>query len=191
MLAKTKRKPLDQAYDLLMENASGQANDDTYASMLASWQVGDGMMPDDFGLGDDGFTQLLQLHFPEIDIQSLIKPGRSYDEERTDEREEVYKLLITNRANQTESEIWMAKIVAMACQGQDHLWQDMGLWSRSQLSELLMLNFPELASKNVKNMKWKKFLYKQLCITEGIYTCRAPSCEVCADYDNCFGSEEE
>ncbi len=39
-------------------------------------------------------------------------------------------------------------------------------------------------------MKWKKFIYKQLCITEGIYTCRAPSCEVCADYADCFGPEE-
>ncbi|MBT8439314.1 MAG: nitrogen fixation protein NifQ, partial [Gammaproteobacteria bacterium] len=112
------------------------------------------------------------------------------DSERDDEHNELYELLHSHRANQSESEIWMAKIVAMACQGQNHLWQDMGLWSRSQLSELLMRNFPELAAKNVNNMKWKKFLYKQLCITEGIYTCRAPSCEVCTDYNNCFGPED-
>jgi NifQ. len=40
------------------------------------------------------------------------------------------------------------------------------------------------------DMKWKKFIYKQLCEAEGLYVCRAPSCEVCKDYDQCFGKEE-
>jgi nitrogen fixation protein NifQ len=39
-------------------------------------------------------------------------------------------------------------------------------------------------------MKWKKFLYKQLCEEEGLYVCRAPSCQVCVDYERCYGSEE-
>ena len=81
-------------------------------------------------------------------------------------------------------------IVSRACQGRDHLWQDMGLWSRDQLSSLMLRNFPTLAQQNTQNMKWKKFIYKQLCDAEGIYTCRAPSCEVCADYAACFGPED-
>ena len=190
MLAKTEIDQLQREYNRIMDYASGQPNDETYAYMLSSWQAGAGMMPDDFGLGEDVFGELLANHYPGMARMSLSQPGRDYDEQRVDERDEVCKLLIGYRANQSESEIWMANIVAMACQGQDHLWQDMGLWSRDQLSELLMCNFPELAAKNVKNMKWKKFLYKQLCITEGIYTCRAPSCEVCADYDNCFAPED-
>ena len=190
MLAKSESTELEQEYTRIMEHADGKGNDETYACMLASWQQGDGAMSDDFGLGAEGFINLMQHHFPGLALESLQRPGRAHDEERNDEREEVYKLLISNRAGQSPSEEWMARIVAIACQGQDHLWQDMGLWSRSQLSELLLRNFPELAEKNINNMKWKKFLYKQLCITEGIYTCRAPSCEVCTDYDNCFGSEE-
>lgn len=190
MLAKTETSRLEQEYARIMDFASGRPNDETYASMLASWQAGAGMMPDDFGLGSDAFAQMLMCHFPGLQPASLNMPGRSSDSERDDEHNELYELLHSHRANQSESEIWMAKIVAMACQGQNHLWQDMGLWSRSQLSELLMRNFPELAAKNVNNMKWKKFLYKQLCITEGIYTCRAPSCEVCTDYNNCFGPED-
>ncbi|GBE11207.1 nifQ [bacterium BMS3Abin12] len=51
-------------------------------------------------------------------------------------------------------------------------------------------NFPELAARNDRNMKWKKFLYKQLCEREGIHACRAPSCQVCIDYAQCFGPEE-
>jgi nitrogen fixation protein NifQ len=51
-------------------------------------------------------------------------------------------------------------------------------------------NFPSLAARNDKNMKWKKFFYKQLCDAEGIYVCRSPSCEVCVDYAQCFAPEE-
>ena len=190
MLATVEKNSLEQEYARIMKSSSGQPNDETYACMLASWQAGAGMMPDDFGLGTEGLDRLLATHFPGISLASLNVPGRSEDLQRYDERDEVNKLLLSHRAHTSESEVWMATIVAMACQGQDHLWQDMGLWSRNQLSELLMRNFPTLAEKNIHNMKWKKFLYKQLCITEGIYTCRAPSCEVCADYDNCFGAED-
>lgn len=190
MLANTESDLLVQEVSRLLAYASGHHNDETYACMLASWQAGDGVMPDDFGLGQNDFRRLLGDHFPGLKLASLTLPGRNNDSERDDERDDVFQLLHKHRAGLHESETWMAKIVAMACQGQDHLWQDLGLWSRQQLSELMLRNFPGLALKNDKNMKWKKFLYKQLCQTEGIYTCRAPSCEVCADYRNCFGPEE-
>jgi len=84
----------------------------------------------------------------------------------------------------------MSVIVATGCMANDHLWQDLGLWSRRDLSELMARNFPTLAAKNDRDMKWKKFLYKQLCEREGVYLCRAPSCAVCCDYAKCFGPEE-
>ena len=84
----------------------------------------------------------------------------------------------------------MAEIVTTACMGGDHLWQDLGLHSREYLSRLMTENFPSLAAKNVHDMKWKKFLYKQLCEKEGINTCRSPSCEYCVDYLSCFGPED-
>ena len=65
----------------------------------------------------------------------------------------------------------------------------MGFWSRADLSAFIRAGFAPLADKNVLDMKWKKFFYKQLCIQEGVYTCRAPSCQVCADYAACFGPE--
>ena len=94
------------------------------------------------------------------------------------------------RAHKNMSEQWMAEIVTAACMANDHLWQDLGLWSREYLSRLMKQNFPSLAAKNVHDMKWKKFLYKQLCEKEGINTCRAPTCEYCVDYLKCFGPEE-
>ncbi|MCX7946668.1 MAG: nitrogen fixation protein NifQ [Hydrogenophilus sp.] len=99
-------------------------------------------------------------------------------------------LLLEHGAGRDLSERWIAEIVACGCAGGDHLWQDLGLWSRRELNELLWVNFPRLAAKNVFDMKWKKFLYKQLCQREGIYLCKAPSCAQCSDYVMCFGNEE-
>lgn len=84
----------------------------------------------------------------------------------------------------------MAHVVAAGCMAADHLWQDLGLPTRGELTALMRRNFPTLAARNVKDMKWKRFLYKQLCEAEGIYTCRAPSCQVCTDYHACFGPED-
>jgi len=81
---------------------------------------------------------------------------------------------------------------AMACAslGDQHLWQDMGLPSRRELTQLIEHWFPQLAALNTHNMKWKKFFYKQLCLREELLICRAPSCSVCSDHSVCFGPEE-
>jgi nitrogen fixation protein NifQ len=174
----------------LMSHANDHHNDHVLACILSSWLTGTGVLPDWLGLGQDEFIAMLAFHFPGLDYHALLNPGRDPDVGRLDERDELLQLLLTQRAGKSASEAWMAEIVVNACQGQDHLWQDLGLWSRKDLSVLMQANFPMLAARNDKDMKWKKFLYKQLCITEGIYTCRAPSCEVCADYQRCFGPED-
>jgi len=201
MLERLNMDPVRLEYERLMSHAAGHAtgrqtsrhtggsNDETLACMLASWQEGAGALPDYFGFSPDRFSAMLARYFPGLDAGSLQQPGRIADTLRADEFEDVHRLLLGARAHACESELFMAEVVARSCHGQDHLWQDMGLWSRDQLSALMMRNFPALAARNVNNMKWKKFIYKQLCVTEGIYTCRAPSCEVCIDYHNCFGPE--
>jgi nitrogen fixation protein NifQ len=81
---------------------------------------------------------------------------------------------------------------ALACAslGDNHLWQDLLLSSRRELSALIGHWFPALARRNDRDMKWKKFLYKQLCDRAEISVCRAPSCSVCTDYAQCFGPED-
>jgi nitrogen fixation protein NifQ len=106
---------------------------------------------------------------------------------RMGEREDLVRLLLMDKAGESPSEVWMAHVVAAGCMGSDHLWQDLGLADRSELNTLMRRNFPSLAARNVKDMRWKRFLYKQLCEAEGIFACRAPSCEVCTDYHVCFG----
>jgi nitrogen fixation protein NifQ len=172
----------------LMQHAAGLPNDDLFAQMICSQIDGASALPPCLGLEEADFAALLTRHFPRMQI--VVRGSKPVDDGRSPERGDVIALLQEHRAGRDESEVWMAEIVTAACMANDHLWQDLGLWSRKYLSQLMTQNFPALAAKNVKDMKWKKFIYKQLCEKEEIRICRAPSCEVCTDYEKCFGPEE-
>ena len=109
---------------------------------------------------------------------------------REDEWQEIRQLLLQYRAGKDDSELLMADIVAAGCLGGEHLWRDLGLLNRSELSALLSQNFPQLVAANDRDMKWKRFFYKQLCEAGGGYVCRAPSCDECTAYADCFGPED-
>ncbi len=181
---------LEEVYDRLMETRRGYPVEETLARILASWHLGRGAMPQWLGMGELQFLAMMRFHFPSLDTRTLFSDKAPIDIERSDELEDLRKLLLSHRSDGSESEAWMAEIVVAGCMGSDHLWQDLGLWQRADLSQLMRQNFAPLALRNDKDMKWKKFLYKQLCEAEGVYVCRSPSCEVCVDYYNCFGSEE-
>jgi nitrogen fixation protein NifQ len=172
-----------------MAASRGHDNDRVLASMLASQRAGRGAMAGGLGLERIDFEEMLARHFPGFE---WLAGGfdRDLTLERAPERDDLVRFLTEARAHVDESERWMAVIVAAGCMGANHLWQDLGLRSRPDLTALMRRNFPTLAARNVHDMKWKKFLYKQLCLAEGIYVCRSPTCEVCSDYDNCFGPED-
>jgi nitrogen fixation protein NifQ len=70
-----------------------------------------------------------------------------------------------------------------------HLWRDLGLRNRTELSDLMQRHFTMLARWNVNDMKWKKFLHRLVCSSEGFTICASPVCSECNDYDVCFGEE--
>lgn len=185
--------PAERIYARLLAHAAGAGNDAAFAGMIATRCAGGGALPPWLGLQPAAFHLLLARHFLGTRVSELpgISDGGPVAElpQRQDEREELVRLMRIHRAGDDPSEVWMAEIVASGCMGADHLWQDLGLPARPELTALMRRNFPALAARNVKDMKWKRFLYKQLCETEGIYTCRAPSCESCTDYHACFGPE--
>ncbi|MFZ1828725.1 MAG: nitrogen fixation protein NifQ [Candidatus Competibacteraceae bacterium] len=178
-------------YGVLMHHSGGLPNDDTLARMLATQFSGGGALPSGLGLEPEDFNALLVRRFPGLpNLHTPPRPPPRWDPRLLEEQEELVNLLFLHRAGQDEAECWLSVIVATGCMANDHLWEDLGLWSRQDLSELMIRNFPTLAARNDRDMKWKKFLYKQLCEQEGVYLCRAPSCAVCRDYPICFGPEE-
>lgn len=175
-------------YAELMAHASGLPNDVPFGQIITSQLAQKGALPSGLGLDETDFSALLGRHFPGFEL--LFSCTGYIPDPRALERDDVLALLLEHRAGNDPSEQWMAQILTAACMANDHLWQDLGLWSRDYLSYLMKQNFPSLAAKNVNDMKWKKFLYKQLCEREGINACRAPSCEICVDYPKCFGPED-
>lgn len=165
-------------------------NHEWLACMVASWCAGKSVLPDALGLTSDDFNALKACYFADYPLSEHAPSGKQLDFSRMLERQDLIDLLKHySRPHSLETD-WIIAILVAGCLGDDHLWHDLGLWSRPQLTALLNYNFPALAAKNTHDMKWKKFLYKQLCEAEGLYLCRAPSCAVCADYHKCYGSEE-
>lgn len=176
--------------DLKSRAARVDLNAECLARLLASWSAGDGALPDCLGLEPAEYRRLLDAFFPGARLSEGACRRRA-DDNRFPEADDLLALLLSHAQEPLLPETrWIAAILVAACLGNDHLWQDLGLWSRADLGLLLAYNFPSLAMLNTGDMKWKKFLYKKLCEAEGIYVCRAPSCAVCVDYALCFGSEE-
>lgn len=180
----------ERARSKMVSRARGHGNDAALAAMVLNARFGHSALGGWLGLSAGEFRKLARRHFPGVKLPPGLRSGLQRPSSRSLEWQDLRKLLRAHRAGRDVSELFIADIVCSACLGGDHLWQDLGLFNRAELSQLMERNFPTLAALNVHDMKWKKFLYKQLCIAEGVYICRAPSCEECTDYDACFGPED-
>jgi nitrogen fixation protein NifQ len=180
----------DSYKNKILAGARGHVNDGPLSSMLATWMDGDDKMPNWLGLDRLTFRKLVRFQFPALTMRKFRPAQRGVEVERALEWGDLKRYLLKNRAWKCASEVWIAEMLSSACMGQNHLWQDLGLQNRTELTALMENNFPKMAKRNIHNMKWKKFIYRELCQMEGIYVCRSPSCEVCVDYDECFGPEE-
>jgi nitrogen fixation protein NifQ len=148
-----------------------------------------GSIADRVGLTEDAFRAMLDRYFGGTDLAGFCARGDEPDETAIEE-EDLGLLLLDHRARGEPIEEWLAAMIAHACRRSDHLWQDLGLTSRKDVTEMMHRHFPGLALLNVKDMKWKKFFYKQLCEREDIRICKSPNCESCSDYEICFGPED-
>lgn len=101
----------------------------------------------------------------------------------------VRSLLMAHRSFDTDESRWLASMIARCAVEPNHLWEDLGLRNRAELSRLLDRHFTSLAEKNTRNMRWKRFFYRMLCEADGMVLCATPVCTDCADFDLCFGEE--
>ncbi|WP_168734315.1 nitrogen fixation protein NifQ [Pseudothauera nasutitermitis] len=172
----------------LMAHAAGTPADEALAHLIGGWALGDGVLPADLGLGAERFAALMTCHFPSL----VWRPGADRAPRPVLQAEfgDLAGLLAAEADPAVPGSADLALIIATGCMGADHLWQDLGLPSRRELSQLIALVFPALAAANSGDMKWKKFLYRELCRRENIFVCTAPSCAACDDFTLCFAPEE-
>ncbi|HYN78162.1 MAG TPA: nitrogen fixation protein NifQ [Lamprocystis sp. (in: g-proteobacteria)] len=136
------------------------------------------------GLPETGFRQILDTFFPGT---VLSNGDQATDGAALDELVDLLELLLESRREPSEPLTWLSHAIASAAMRDNHLWQDMGLPNRALLSRLMADNFPALAARNVGDMKWKKFFYRQLCERAEVPICKSPNCADCVDYSICFG----
>ncbi len=109
--------------------------------------------------------------------------------ERSADEACLLDLLTSCSTSRTIFQVRLAAMIARRAQCPNHLWQDLGLRDRGDLSALMTRHFKPLAMRNKQDMKWKKFFYRVICADAAYSLCTAPSCGECDDFDHCFGEE--
>jgi nitrogen fixation protein NifQ len=141
------------------------------------------------GLDAAALGAIGQEMFPQA-AEALAKMASAHRPEPGPEEKSIIDILLMYAAGPIQFVRPLATLIARRCQEPRHLWQDLGLRDRGELSQLMERHFPRLKARNTGDMKWKKFLYRLVCGSEGFTLCPAPVCSDCNDFASCFGSEE-
>jgi len=177
----------DKAYEWLMEGAKGGFDVHVAASILAlslSEAITESRQPSETA-GIEGCPATLTAMFPRVvALFSAARPLVRREDELC-----LLDLLRRGTTHRSDFELLLAGMIARRAQRPNHLWQDLGLRNRGELSALMALHFAPLARRNVGDMKWKKFFSRTICRDTDFALCTAPSCAECCDFENCFGEE--
>ncbi len=158
-----------------------------FAAAVEECRVG-GLFTDALGICGSGLRRNIEEYFPgtlkRLEMFKLdVEPNVNEDEKC------LRELLWRFRTASSPINSLLTFLVARRATRPNHLWQDLGLANRGELSRLIMRHFVTLARRNDQDMKWKKFFYRMICRDDGFNMCVAPSCSECGDFGACFGSE--
>ena len=143
------------------------------------------------GLESHDLSAIMARYFPDIKRTFLDQFSHAANERLTEPNIEVLSILLSHLPKETDCDkrqaaVWIANIIATRAALPGHLWIAMGLTERPQLTAAIRRHLPSLAAANNQNMRWKRFLYKQVCEQNGGMMCKSPNCGVCSDYSLCF-----
>jgi len=99
----------------------------------------------------------------------------------TEEREmyEKVRALLAEHAVNGYVEHILAPHVARVSLEMNHMYEDLGFKSRTEMGKFMKRNFPTLAAQKPKEKLWKKYLYDSIGRV-------APACATCNDQLTCF-----
>ncbi|MGO8910740.1 MAG: nitrogen fixation protein NifQ [Bradyrhizobium sp.] len=158
------------------------------ASILAVAAMEEGAMAARAGLAAADLVSLMAQWFPVAGSSGIawFTQDKVADD---DEVAMVRDLLLAHRSSEGDVGRWLAAMIARRAMEPNHLWEDLGLRERSELTRLLSRHFAPIAARNTQNMRWKRFFYRALCESDGFVMCTTPVCTECRDFDLCFGDE--
>ena len=157
------------------------------ASILAVAAMENGAVAERAGLAPADLSRMMMHWFPAACGMGLAHAGTAAPDD--DETAMVRDLLLMNRSGDSETSRFLAAMIARRAMEPNHLWEDLGLRDRSELTRLLARHFAPLAARNTRNMRWKRFFYRALCESDGFVMCTTPVCTDCGDFELCFGDE--
>ena len=175
--------------------ADADVHDDTdfdqhvLASILAVAATEGEAVGQQAGLETDTLAILIAQWFPAAPLSVCTQWCGQSGYADDDEIAMVRDLLLAHRSTEGNAGAWLAAMIARRSMEPNHLWEDLGLRERSELTRLLMRHFFPIASRNTRNMRWKRFFYRSLCEDDGLVMCTAPVCTQCSDFTMCFGEE--
>lgn len=143
------------------------------------------------GLTEDDLYQLLDDFFPACDRSLFFsRQTQPAPEINTD----VLEILLSHvpcdtTGGKNRLAEWLARIIAARAAHPGHLWVAMGFFERPQLTAAIRRHLPTLAEANNKGMRWKRYLFKQVCDMNGGVMCKSPTCGDCSDYSLCFAPD--
>jgi nitrogen fixation protein NifQ len=158
------------------------------ASILAIAAMEDGAVAERAGLAAADLASLMAHWFPNACGLGVVWHAQEAAAE-DDEIAMVRDLLLAHRSSEGDAGRWLAAMIARRSMEPNHLWEDLGLRDRSELTRLLTRHFGPVAVRNTKNMRWKRLFYRMLCQDDGLVMCSTPVCTNCSDFNLCFGDE--
>lgn len=159
-----------------------------YACIISVAASEAGALTERLGLSSENLEALISNVFGAP--LPLQRDGPAATASDLDESELVRDILIEHLSPRDAEGEWLAAMIARRALEPNHLWEDLGLRNRSELTRLMERRFASLAARNDKNMRWKRFIYRLMCENDGFVMCATPVCSNCADYHDCFGEEE-
>ncbi|WP_020677901.1 nitrogen fixation protein NifQ [Geopsychrobacter electrodiphilus] len=189
----------DPVYRALIDSAPahGMSHEDRhlFACLLAVADQEPTLLHQALNISELMLDTLLLMVFPAVEKQQIFaKPG--HKTARPPEiNPQVQELLLSFIRRDSFgcaqfASLALARMIAVRAAQPGHLWIAMGLFQRPQLSAAIGRHLPLLLAANAKKMRWKRYLFKQVCEFNGGKMCKSPVCGDCSDYALCFAPEE-
>ncbi|MGE8658076.1 MAG: nitrogen fixation protein NifQ [Achromobacter sp.] len=101
----------------------------------------------------------------------------------------LLRVLLEACSAQATTTAWVTSVLTHACLRPDHLWRDLGLGGREDITALLTRHYPDLVARNTRNLRWKQFLAYAAFAHAGLPPQAAPGCGACEDHAFCYGNQ--
>lgn len=147
------------------------------------------------GLTPHELTAILTTYFPTFD-QSVLAEHAAKTATAPAINPDILKILLSHvpcdaTGGMLRTSEWLAQIIAARSAHPGHLWLAMGFLERPELTAAIRRHLPTLAAANSNGMRWKRYLFKQVCDLNGGVMCKSPNCGDCSDYALCFAPEDD